>query len=228
MIQLFAFELLDEKSFVSMRPFLLEKVSSSCANKVLEFKHYDDAQRHLTGDLLARYALWKLTGSWSKDTFVLGDKGKPSPEGINGIYYNISHSGKWVVVIADDNNVGIDVEKIRKFPAGVAERFFSETEKSLINNTSTETEKQELFFTIWTLKESFLKAIGKGLTKSLSSFTVEKDHEGNWHLGDDTETSGMYVKSIPFVEGYKLSVCTSNPFVLDKIDFVTIKDFTNL
>ncbi len=211
-----------------VRQLLLERVSISCAKKVSEFKLYDDAQRHLIGELLARYALWKLTGKWSKENFEIGNKGKPSPEGLNGIFYNISHSGKWVVVIAGDSNVGIDIEKIRNYPAGVADRFFSEIEKSLINSASTEIEKQELFFTIWTLKESFLKAIGKGLTKSLSSFTVQRDQLGNWHLVSDSETSGFIVKSIPFIEGYKLSVCTASPFVFQGIDFVTIKDFTDL
>jgi 4'-phosphopantetheinyl transferase len=211
MTRLFACKLVDEETFEQLKTEMLKNVPAHCAQKALSYFHSNDAQRHLIGELLARYALKHISGERPIDPFTTGDKGKPHPEGINGTHFNVSHSGNWVVVATSPLAVGVDVERMRKVPEGVAYRFFSEPEKQLLDKADNEFEKAHIFYTLWTLKESFLKAIGKGLTKSLSTFTVQHAHEGGYELAPDDETKGFYLKAYSFEEGYKLAACSASP-----------------
>ncbi len=224
MVKLFACELVDEQSFKSLELALINKMPPASAQRALKYRFKDDAQRYIIGDLLARYALKVTNGVWPEQSFIIGDKGKPHPDGLNGLYFNISHSGKWVVVIVGECPVGVDVEKIRKVPDGVINRFFSESEKSTIDSAIDYDEKQDLFFTIWTLKESFLKTTGHGLTKSLSTFTVEKAENDEWQLVPDDETYGFYLKVYSLGLDYKLSACAKSMSFCESIEFISLKD----
>ncbi len=75
------------------------------------------------------------------------------------LYFNLSHSKTW----------GGDIERIRGINLKIAERFFSNEEYMLINS-KTGYNQFLCFYEYWTLKEAFVKAIGKGLVVSLDSF----------------------------------------------------------
>jgi 4'-phosphopantetheinyl transferase len=160
---------------------------------------------------LARYLLHKVTGEPLPDEpFTTGEKGKPVYDGFKGIHFNITHSGEWVAVALSSACVGVDVERMRKIPEGVARRFFSEAENQWLDSAKTEAERKDIFFTLWTLKESFLKAIGTGLTKSLSSFTIINKENGHFELEQDEETNGFRLFAFKFMDGYKLSACAED------------------
>ena len=86
-----------------------------------------------------------------------------------------------------------------------------------------EKEKAEIFFTYWTLKESFLKAIGTGLTKKLSSFTINETSIGSFTLAGDPEAEGFYLHNFSFAEGYKLSACSSDPEFCQEVKILPAK-----
>ncbi len=225
MTRLFACKLAEDHIFEGLKNNMLLKVPQDAATKALSFYHLNDCQRHLIGELLARYALLKVSGFVHSDPFITGDKGKPHPEGFNGIHFNVSHSGNWVVVATSGKEVGVDIERMRKVPEGVAYRFFSEPEKQMLDKAGDEFSKAHIFFTLWTLKESFLKAIGKGLSKSLSSFSVLSTPEnGGYRLAEDPETKGFYLKSYSFEEGYKLAVCSKDPDFDEEPEIIKITD----
>lgn len=233
MTTVFACELLDEKGFKELMPSMLKLVPFECATKVSKYAHTSDAQRNLIGEILARYALREITGISYNKPFYIGEKGKPYAENTGNVFFNISHSGNWVVVAVSDNPVGVDVEKMRKVPEGVAYRFFSEPEKQMLDKAEDDIEKAHIFFTLWTLKESFIKAIGKGLTKSLCSFTIIKNGEAGYELIPDAETSGFYLHSYTFQSDYKLAACSGdNDFdktvrILNVIEMIASYDPTN-
>ncbi len=120
------------------------------------------------------------------------------------LQFNLSHS-KNIAVYAFTYHypVGIDIEKIKTdYPQAVAERFFNPSEIHALN-TLPSTEKLRAFYRLWSRKEAFIKAIGKGIAHlSLSSFavsaepTVETLHydDQTWtlaslHISDDYETA---------------------------------------
>lgn len=224
MVVVFAIQLLDDQSFLKEKEQLLNHIPVDCIDKVISYHHTSDQQRHLLGELLSRYTLETFTGFKPSTSFLTGNKGKPQPEGYKGTHFNISHSGEWVVTAISDKPVGVDIERIRKVPEGVAYRFFSEPEKNWLDTAESEKEKAHIFFTLWTLKESFLKALGKGLTKSLNSFTILRNETGEYQLAEDPEAAGFHLMTYPFEEGYKLAVCSNSSNFENNVRIVTLKD----
>lgn len=125
------------------------------------------------GEGIARTLLSKRTGIPPEKIGIFRtEKGKPYIDG--NIYFNISHSEGTVAVIIADSEAGIDIEKIKTPDYRTARVFCTENEKSYIFSAETEAEKQKRYYTIWTLKESYIKCTGEGLSESLKSveFTV--------------------------------------------------------
>lgn len=225
MTEVFAIQLIEEAAFEQIKPKLLMLLPEETRKKVNAFARSNDSQRSLLGELLARHLLYKATGKPLPDeAFTTGDKGKPAHDGFRGIHFNITHSGEWVAVALSSGCVGVDVEKMRKIPEGVARRFFSEAENNWLDSAKTEAERKDIFFTLWTLKESFLKAIGKGLTKSLSSFTILQKGNNQFELEQDQETRGFKLYTFEFRDGYKLSVCAEDREFEREVRFIKIED----
>lgn len=152
---------------------LLGFVSEEKKERILRFHRFEDAQRTLLGDAMARYAICKRFAINNKDlVFGSNDFGKPVLLSPSGIHFNISHSGNWIVCAIDTSPVGIDVETIKAIDLRIAERFFQKSEYSILINQPKEI-IQSYFYKIWTLKESYIKFIGKGLFIALDSFSIE-------------------------------------------------------
>ena len=225
MTDIFAIQLIEEKAFEQLKPELLKLLPEETCQKVNAFARSNDVQRSLLGELLARHLLCKATGESLPDkAFTTGEKGKPAHDGFRGIHFNITHSGEWIAVALSSACVGVDVEKMRKIPDGVARRFFSEAENEWLDSAKTEAERKDIFFTLWTLKESFLKAIGKGLTKSLSSFTILQKGNNQFELEQDEETRDFKLCNFEFRDGYKLSACAEDGEFEREVNFIEIRD----
>ncbi|HZD30061.1 MAG TPA: 4'-phosphopantetheinyl transferase superfamily protein [Candidatus Angelobacter sp.] len=88
--------------------------------------------------------------------------------------FNVSHSGGvtlWAFALG--RKVGVDVEKARcDFSTlEIADRFFSASEQHTLRALPAE-QRHEAFFRCWTRKESFIKALGEGLSHPLNQFDV--------------------------------------------------------
>lgn len=89
--------------------------------------------------------------------------------------FNLSHSARLIVcAVAGEGLIGVDVESLDRRTTGLslARRFFSRPEVEMLTATP-KSEWQETFLQIWTLKESYLKAIGHGLSMPLDQFFFE-------------------------------------------------------
>ena len=83
------------------------------------------------------------------------------------IHFNITHSGDYVAVALSDEPVGIDIEHKEDKEFRISNRMFSQEDKDYIAGN------QKNFRNVWTIKESFLKCVGIGVTAPLSSFTTD-------------------------------------------------------
>lgn len=86
--------------------------------------------------------------------------------------FNATHTdGLVACVVARGVTVGIDAEVLRPNydHARVARRFFAESEQMLLEARAKD-ERANAFLDIWTLKESYLKARGAGLSLPLGQF----------------------------------------------------------
>ena len=104
---------------------------------------------------------------------VYGPHGKP---GVDGLRFNISHSGELAVLAFTLlPAVGIDVEELREIPSAItiARHYFSGAEQRAL---ATLPERGSAsFLRCWTRKEAFVKALGPGLAIDLTSFDVSLD-----------------------------------------------------
>lgn len=108
--------------------------------------------------------------------------GKPFLADNDGIFFSLSHSGTWAMCAISDVPVGCDIEIIKEADLKIAKRFFhpDEYEAILALATPESAAQSDMFFRIWTRKESYVKAIGKGLSLPFESFSVLDDEGENY------------------------------------------------
>ena len=103
--------------------------------------------------------------------------GKPSlivAQGGNTLRFNLSHSrGLALIALTKNRDIGVDIEGINpNFSClEIAEKFFSPLENSVLRSLP-EHLQATAFFTCWTRKEAYIKAVGKGLSIPLNQFDV--------------------------------------------------------
>ncbi len=119
----------------------------------------------LCGRILLGYMLKKYYGI-NSFSYRYGKNGKPYLEN-EDIFFNISHSGNFVLCTLSDKETGCDIEKIKDYNPRVAKRFFSAREAELLENKETE---DCIFARLWTLKESILKKEGTGISGGLDTY----------------------------------------------------------
>jgi 4'-phosphopantetheinyl transferase len=122
--------------------------------------------------------------SFSLDNLKYTDLKRPYVEGF--VDFNISHSGAYIVcAMAEEGKIGVDIEEIKSIPVSDFTDQFSEKE---LNNILTSEDILQSFYTIWTQKEAFLKAIGTGLSTPLNKVFIEENkiiwNNSNWFLQD--------------------------------------------
>lgn len=92
-----------------------------------------------------------------------------------GLCFNLSHTrGLIALAVTRGRELGIDVENVatRAVSLDVAEHFFSRTEVAELSCVAPE-RQQDRFFEYWTLKESYIKARGIGLSLPLDGFSFD-------------------------------------------------------
>lgn len=104
--------------------------------------------------------------------FGMGTHGKPRLlEPSTPIQFNLSHSGTRAgLVVTAGIRCGIDIEEVRSEVSdqAIAERFFCARENEWLQSLPSE-ERMRGFFRLWAVKESILKADGKGISIPLSA-----------------------------------------------------------
>lgn len=202
---------------------LLACVTTEKREKIHRFHHYIDAERALLGDVLARYSLCKRLGKNNSELlFGANEYGKPCLLNTEKIFFNISHSGRWIVCCLDHCPVGIDVELIQPMDPEIAKRFFSEEEYMDLLEKE-ERHRMPYFFELWTLKESYIKAEGRGLSIPLKSFTI-KIQDGNISVKTLNDFRCRNFKQYPLDTEYKLAVCAAHVQFAAEINMVGIMD----
>ncbi len=123
--------------------------------------------RALIRSILSRYidihpSLWRFSTNQYGRPEVITD--------ILPLRFNLSHTeGLIICGVVLEQDIGVDVENIKRNNAtkDIAKRFFSAQEVTDLYSKST----NNSFFDYWTLKESYIKACGMGLSLPLNKFT---------------------------------------------------------
>jgi 4'-phosphopantetheinyl transferase len=157
-------------------------LSAEEIDRYRRFYFAEDRHRYLISHALVRETLSKYIDLPPVDwCFSFGDHGRPeiANPGTPAVRFNLTHTrGLAACVITLAHDCGIDAEKIRKRsnPVGVARRMFSDAENRSLQRLQGRA-FMEHFFSAWTLREAYVKAIGVGIafpTHKLT-FAVEAD-----------------------------------------------------
>lgn len=128
--------------------FLLEHVNAEQKEKALRFANEVDQIR----SLLSSY----LKNLLSEEELLKNENGKPYFA--NGPYFNISHSGRYVLMAVSTSEVGVDIEEIKYKDMSSLVRIFNEAEAKMIKEHSD-------FYYLWCAKESLIKCMGLSVGK---------------------------------------------------------------
>ena len=176
---------------------------------IRRFVRSRDALRTLAGEMLTRFVIRERTQlSYDKMVFALDRYGKPYVTNVKNTHFNVSHSGEWVVCALDAEPIGIDIEFIKSIKLKIAKRFFSQEEYNDIVGKD-ENERKSYFYDLWTLKESYIKAVGRGLSLPLNTFTIRIGSSGITIQGSSVEGE-FHFKQYRIDKLYKLSVCATS------------------
>ena len=140
----------------------LETLPIQRQEKVQKFRKSEDKARSVGAGWLLQHALEQA--GVQEPVFAETALGKPYLENYPHIHFSLSHSGCWAVCAVGEAPLGVDVEQPR-CTMEIAKRFFRPDELP-------ETEDKDHLLRLWTAKEAFVKALGKGLTVPLDSFRV--------------------------------------------------------
>jgi 4'-phosphopantetheinyl transferase len=161
--------------------------------------HFDrDRRRFIVARGLLRRFIGRYLGM-PGDTirFAYGSSGKPYLQVGTGrakLEFSLSHSGDWALSgFARGRGIGVDLEEIRAMPdyRELAEANFAPAEvRSLLE--LPEEQRIDGFFTCWTRKEAYVKALGLGLSLDLSTFVLSVEPGEGVEIVPANQTAAAY------------------------------------
>lgn len=144
--------------------------------------------------------------------FAYAAHGKPLLQNDPALHFNLSHSHHMAAyAIRLEQEIGVDIEFMRpqKNLVGMIKHVASPLEQDELNML-TENDARQAFYRLWTRKEAFIKAVGRGLGMGLRSI----------HIGTQLCDASLavayknqilpdwYIQDIHAPTGYQLAVCS--------------------
>ena len=203
----------------------LKKVDSSRREKIMRLTSEEKKKVSLGAGLLLQYAVkryeqdaQKLAGVKAVDTcldfikrmsisdilkeiqhpqdftYNYGQNGKPYFVNLP-IYFNLSHSGDYVLCAVADSEVGADIQQMSDIDYWkTAERFFQKEEVAMMRQLPTEEEQKRFFYKLWARKEAYGKYTGEGVAKALSVDMINFPEDTLWEEYEN-------------LDGYCMAIC---------------------
>lgn len=174
--------------------------------------------QHRGGKDLLKIALGE--DAYQNAEILVSAHGKPNIKG-NPKYFNISHSGEYVVLAIGGSELGVDIQEKKDCRMeALVKRFFTPGEREAYEIFMTfdgpanapvdepceiSKAKKNIFYHIWCRKEAYGKYLGVGLQDAVLKTEVLSDVEGCQFL----EYAG--------VAGYQISICCGKEEKLEEV-----------
>mgnify|MGYP005964732889 FL=1 len=199
----------DEQERMEMFARIEGRLSGQRIEKANRFRRMEDQERSLCAGLLLDHALMRFGRREKTEEIGVSEHGKPVLLSCPELFFNLSHSINLVMAVTSDRPCGCDVEEVRKAVAGVSRRFFCEEECQEIFSCPEGVQRDRMFTRFWTMKESYVKMTGTGLTIPLDSFRIllpqrreaqlpfQKNIQEMWESDTQTEKTSIESRKCP-------------------------------
>lgn len=197
----------------------LERVDEERKSKVMRMQGPEGRLRSLAAGSLLQFGICRKLGiepfRAAPFSFKQMEGGKPIWPGKEEIHFNLSHSGDYACCAVADQPVGVDIQVCDGLRSALAKRFFTEKDNQRLRECSGQ-EQENLFYRLWSIKESYIKLTGKGMSQGLSSFEICWDQEKKYADKEETGGEGRIIaeektmacfKEEHGIEGYGACLC---------------------
>lgn len=230
-------EIVDDRQLARLRLLL----SDDEVAQEGRFYFADDRKRYLVTRAMVRMVLSRYARiapehwAFSKNAYgrpAIADAIVEAEAQARGLSFNLSHTrGLIALAVTRGRELGIDVENIatRAVSLDVAERFFSPIEVAELACVAAD-RQQDRFFEYWTLKESYIKARGMGLSLPLDRFSFSFPHHSTVSLSIDPDLQDRadrwsFWQYRPTAD-YLMAVCAER--CIDHTPVISMRKFTPL
>lgn len=180
-------------------------------NRISNYKNAADRLRSICTELLAKHVVAKKIFRTFEEILILRDaRGKPYIAEC-GLQISLSHSRNWIVCSVGNVASGVDVEEDFSDALEIALNFFSYREYCSLKYLSG-VDLQQNFLRLWTLKESYGKFLGCGLSEELLKIDIEKFFVDNKNIA---------CRNFYLPEGAVIGLCSA-AFTLPK-DYILLR-----
>lgn len=202
--------------YSSQIPLFLKQLSPDEHQKADGFLFEDLRKKYIISRGILRLLLGQYLKS-SPQTISLGYSfyGKPFVKDQKKFFFNLSHSHAYTAYIfSAHHQVGIDIEYKNPFFdfESLVPYVLTPSEKTTYEEFRS-CERRDLFYNVWTLKESFLKARGLGLShlnEPIETYQKGRGHFSFRHSDKNTmnpiDFNQWTFTSISVLENYSLAV----------------------
>ncbi len=162
---------------------VVRKTEPERYERICRIKDGDNKLRALSAGMLIKDVCDKCG---IKDPVICRDEhGKPYIEGHPEVFFNLSHSGKFVAMAYGDRPVGIDIQETRNVTESFAKRILngSEIDKCDLSDIKT-------ICRLWTIKEAYSKLTGLGLSYDFRDCIIDTEEK------TVTDTTGKYGRAL--------------------------------
>ncbi|WP_347049790.1 4'-phosphopantetheinyl transferase family protein [Flavobacterium olei] len=150
-------------NFSAIKDELAAFLNSAEVKKTKRFYKETDRNRFIIYRSILKLVLGAYTKLNVKNIYLDYDfNRKPYLASHPWLHFNISHSEDFAAIAVSRRKVGLDIEYMSKdfnF-TGMLPDVFNESETNIIEKAL---DKKNTFYTLWTRKEAFVKALGKGI-----------------------------------------------------------------
>ena len=187
------------------------------AARAARFYFEADRQQFIAAHALTRRMLAAFGSRRASDwRFVEGKNGKPEiepPDGTPPLRFNLSHTrGLVACAVSRGRDIGVDTESLNR-PGpnlSIADAYFAPSEVALLR-AAPEAMRRDTFFRLWTLKESYIKATGDGLSLALDSFSFTFDPIRLWSEAAGEPRPGWHFEQLRPSPHHLLAVALNAP-----------------
>ena len=180
-------------------------LSQSRKRRMLAVKQPEDQQRSLAVELLLCFALKneypaiKLPAAYHYD-----NKGKPISD-MDGIYFSLSHSGRYAACAISPYPIGIDIQWKKETSQKVIEKALTGNQIEMIRSMPQK-KQADAYYDFWCLKEALYKVTNEGSVRQPTEF--EFSNQGG-RLG--ISKGELNLRNYSTVPGYSLGACVHGP-----------------